>query len=152
MGVGAVIHCCVGDSASRIGAWGVTSTLRPAFYLPRCHYSTPFERQAQGVFAIKWGCACRDRVARHGRGVGGCRAPGIRRGQRLVPLHAIPRRWAGKPWALAPWGLRRSYALRGMRQGLLSAVGVRCSCGPLRGLQGPLFLCWNQNEFYLELT
>ena len=31
MGVGAVIHCCVGDSASRIGAWGIALPHVPPF-------------------------------------------------------------------------------------------------------------------------
>ena len=33
-----------------------------------------------------------------------------RRGQRLVALHAIPRRWAEEWGGLTPWGLRRSDA------------------------------------------
>ena len=49
-GVGAVIHCCVGGIGSRIGARGVGSTLRPAFYLPRYPYSTSFEQKVQAVF------------------------------------------------------------------------------------------------------
>lgn len=32
-------------------------------------------------------------------------ALGARRGQRLVPLHTIPRRWAGKPWDAGPVGI-----------------------------------------------
>lgn len=32
-------------------------------------------------------------------------ALGTWRGQRLVPLHAIPRRWAGKPWDAGPVGI-----------------------------------------------
>lgn len=39
-----------GRNGSRIGARGVGSILRPAFYLPRCHYSTPFTRKVQAVF------------------------------------------------------------------------------------------------------
>jgi len=107
MGVGAVLYCCVGDSASRIGARGAGNTLRPAFYLPRCHYSTPFERQVQAVFwVLRLGCGWpgNRRPATVGQ-VGGCRSPGIRRGQRLVPLHAIPRRWAGKPWETGRVGI-----------------------------------------------
>lgn len=59
---------------------------------------------------------------------------------------------AQSPEKLAPWGLPRLYALRGMGRGLLSAVGFRCSCGPLWGLQGLFSLVRNENKFYLELT
>lgn len=40
-------------------------------------------------------------MARHDRADGQLSALDARRGQRLVPLHAIPRRWAGK--ALKRW-------------------------------------------------
>lgn len=59
---------------------------------------------------------------------------------------------AQSPEKLAPWGLPRLYALRGMGRGLLSAVGFRCSCGPLWGLQGLFSLVRNENKFYLEFT
>lgn len=38
-------------------------------------------------------------------GPGRLSALDARRGQRLVPLHAIPRRWAGKPWDAGPVGI-----------------------------------------------
>lgn len=64
---------------------------------------------------IKMGVyVCRNRVARHGRGVGGCRALGIRRGQRCVRSMQSPVDGLASLEKLAPWGLRRSYALRGM--------------------------------------
>lgn len=44
------------------------------------------------------------RVARHGRADGQLTALGAGRSQRLVPLHAIPRRWAGKTLGWCPRG------------------------------------------------
>lgn len=68
-------------------------------------------------------------------------ALGARRGQRLVPLHAIPRRWAGKPWDAGPVGIAsfvcpaghgilragagRRKALKGMKK---QGAGVPASC------------------------
>ena len=43
-------------------------------------------------------------VARHGWGLGGLWWLGARRGQRLVPLHAIPRRGAGGGLEAGPRG------------------------------------------------
>ena len=49
------------------------------------------------MWAGKW-------VARHGWGLGGLWWLGARRGQRLVPLHAIPRRGAGGGLEAGPRG------------------------------------------------
>ena len=148
----AQLYTVVWETAfSRIGAWGAGNTLRPAFYLPRCHYSTPFERQAQGVFAIKWGCACRDRVARHGRGVGGYRVPGIRRGQRLVPLHAIPRRWAGKPWDAGPVGIASLVCPAGHGTGVIICRGLSLLLRPFAGLAGAFIFALESKQILFRI-
>ena len=67
---------------------------------------------------------------------GGCRCLGAGRGQRCVRSVQSPADGLSSLRAWFPWGLPRLYALRGMGRGLLSAVGFRCSCGPLWGLQG----------------
>ena len=64
---------------------------------------------------------------RAGRGQLSCL--GIRRGQRLVPLHAIPRRWAGKPWDAGPVGIASLVCPAG--HGILS-IGLG---GPLKGMK-----------------
>ena len=66
-------------------------------------------------------------VARHGLGRGGPWRLGARRGQRLVPLHAIPSPgvWWG-PGNWSPWELRRCDPLRGI--GLMGYV-VKCKRG-----------------------
>ena len=61
-------------------------------------------------------------VARHGRGRGAYRRLGARRGQRCVPLHAIPRRGLAVTYAVRPWELRRFHALRGIGFGKSGGV------------------------------
>ena len=66
-------------------------------------------------------------VARHGLGRGGPWRLGARRGQRLVPLHAIPSPgvwWRPGNWS--PWELRRCDPLRGI--GLMGYV-AKCKRG-----------------------
>ena len=51
-------------------------------------------------------------ATRHGRGVGGYRAPGIRRGQRCVRSLQSPADGGASPGTWVPWGLPRLYATR----------------------------------------
>ena len=78
-------------------------------------------------------------VARHGRGRGAYRRLGARRGQRCVPLHAIPRRGLAVTYAVRPWELRRFHALRGIGFGKSGGVS-KVSMGAISlSLVFPLF-------------
>ena len=153
MGVGAVIHCCVGDSASRIGAWGVTSTLRPAFYLPRCHYSTPYDNIMQAFFVGKVGFRCPEKgwPATTGQ-AGGCRGLGAGRGQRCVRSVQSPADGRSKPWEAGPVGIASLVCPAGHGMGISIGCSLSLLLRPFMGLQGRFVLLWNQNKFYLELT
>ena len=70
----------------------------PLFYTIRVKGSSGFCNKVSLWVTWKW-------AVRLGWKLGGCLSPSIRRGQRLVPLHAIPRRWAGKPWGAGPVGI-----------------------------------------------
>ena len=94
----AQVSCCVGGRVSCIGAWGTRNTSRPALYAfaVSCFIIADSGKLCKGFFVLlltKWRGECVGGwVARHGWRLGGCRRLDARRGQMLVPLHAIPRR------------------------------------------------------------
>ena len=114
MGV-AQFYCCVGGHVSCIGAWGVgTPCALPFIRLDAILAHIPLECKrffrtlhcpgrffccSEGVHCVSaaW-------MARHGHGRGAYRRLGARRGQRCVPLHAIPRRGTGGDLLPCPRG------------------------------------------------
>ena len=94
---------CVGGSVSCIGAWEVAAShVLPLFISMALFYSITeqiarsFETVRKGpFFVVQRVAVCDDgsQVARHGWSLGAVSRLGVRRGQRLVPLHGISPLW-----------------------------------------------------------
>lgn len=115
-GCGAVLLLCGRSCLLHRGVGRCELSTSCPYYSP-CLYCTAICDGAQAVFSdfssprplfcCSEGvhCVSAALVARHGRGRGAYRRLGARRGQRCVPLHAIPRRGAGGNLRRPPVGI-----------------------------------------------